>query len=62
MSAVSRSARRRSRARRGKPEAAPFWCAWDAAPYGEMWAADRCLFRDNQDENAHCLTLSAPLG
>ncbi len=23
------------------PEAAPFWCAWDAVPYGEMWAADR---------------------
>ena len=26
---------------RETPEAAPFWCAWDAVPYGEMWAADR---------------------
>ena len=23
------------------PEAEPFWCPWDAIPYGRMWAADR---------------------
>jgi len=23
------------------PEAAPFWCPWDAVPYDEMWEADR---------------------
>ena len=23
------------------PEAAPFWCSWDAVPYERMWEADR---------------------
>ena len=33
--------------------------AMGAALGAETW--ERALFRDNQDENAHCLTQNAPL-